>query len=553
MIRFLSIRHLAVVDALELEFEPGFTVLTGETGAGKSIVLSALGLLIGDRASSDLVRTGEDKAAVQAAVEIEGREVILRREITAHGRSRAFIDDALATAGAMQGLGRQFVDLHGQHQHQALLDPRNHLALLDAYGDSRALTSDVAVGFGTWRTARGRLEQARLGDREKTERVDLLTFQLGEIDRVNPSQGEDDRLLATRQRLANADRLKTLCGDAYGALYERDHAVVASLGRVWRQVEELASLDPAFEPHLENRDGVQAQIEELAFALRSYTAQIEASPERLAEVESRLADVERLKKKYGPRLADVRDRRDAMAAELEALTSGATTVGVLEQAEQSAREQFLLVARRLSRRRQKEARALAGSLQKVLRELAMPRAEFEVRFEPGELSDQRWSESGLDALEFFFTANPGEARRPLAKVVSGGELSRVMLGLKTLASTDLTGKTLVFDEVDAGIGGSVADQVGSRLRALGERFQIVCVTHLPQIAAYATTHYHVSKVVRDGRTVTRVERLAEQGRVAELARLMTGGASSQARASAKELLLSKQNTKGESERAKAKG
>ena len=553
MIRFLSIRHLAVVDALELEFEPGFTVLTGETGAGKSIVLSALGLLIGDRASSDLVRTGEDKATVQAAVDIEGREVILRREVTAQGRSRAFIDETLATAGAMQSLGRRFVDLHGQHQHQALLDPRNHLGLLDAYGDSRTLTSDVAVAFDTWRAARGRVEQARLGDREKTERVDLMTYQLGEIDRVDPSQGEDERLSATRQRLANAERLKTLCGDAYGALYEWDHAVLASLGGVWRQIEELAALDPAFETHLENRDGVQAQLEELAFSLRSYAAEIEASPERLAEVEFRLADLERLKKKYGPRLEDVRERREAMAAELGTLTSEATPVTVLEQAAQSARERFLVVARRLSRQRQKDARALAASLQKVLWELAMPRAEFEVRFERGELPDERWSASGVDALEFFFTANPGEACRPLAKVVSGGELSRVMLGLKTLASTDLEGKTLVFDEVDAGIGGSVADQVGSRLRALGERFQIVCVTHLPQIAAYAPTHYQVSKVVRHGRTVTRVERLAEQGRVVELARLMTGGASPQARASAKELLESKQNTKDESERAKAKG
>ena len=553
MIRFLSIRHLAVIDELELELESGLTVLTGETGAGKSIVLSALGLLIGDRAASDLVRTGEDKAVVQAAVATEeDGEVILRREITPQGRSRAFIDDALATAGALQSLGRRLVDLHGQHQHQALLDPRNHLALLDAYAQVGPQRDETASMYRAWRAARAVLERARAGDRERSERVDLLTFQLGEIEQAHPEPDEDVRLGIERQRLSNAERLRTLCGEAYGALYESDGAVLAQLGGVWRQVEELAAIDPVFVTHAGARDGVSSQLEELAFALRSYAAGIEVSPERLETVETRLAELERLSKKYGPGLAVVLERRDSIRGELESLRTGAESRAALEEAEVRARKAFAVEAEGLSRLRQKAAVPLASGLEELLADLAMPKAVFEVRLDPS-LPEDRWSEDGTDAAEFFFSANPGETPRPLARVASGGELSRVMLGLKTLATPDLSGKTLVFDEVDAGVGGAAADRVGAMLRGLGETFQVICVTHLPQIAAYGTWHYHVSKVIRDGRTVTRVERLAEQGRVAELARLMTGGASAQAKASAKELLSGKQRTKGESERAKAKG
>ena len=553
MIRFLSIRHLAVIDELELDLEPGFTVLTGETGAGKSILLNALGLLIGDRAASDLVRTGEEKAVVQAAVETEENgEVILRREITPQGRSRAFIDDALATAGALQALGRRLVDLHGQHQHQALLDPRTHLGLLDAFARVEAQREETAGTFQLWRAARAALERARAGDRERSERVDLLTFQLGEIEQSHPTPDEDTLLGVERQRLANAERLRALCAEAYGALYESDGAVLSQLGGVWHRVEELAAIDPAFATHIGARDGVSSQLEELAFALRSYAADIEVSPERLESVETRLAELERLSKKYGPGLTAVLDRRDRMQVELESLRSGAEGVAALEEAERRARRAFVAAAERLSGLRQRAAVPLASELERLLADLAIPKAVFEIRLTPI-LPEDRWSEEGTDTGEFFFSANPGETPRPLARVASGGELSRVMLGLKTLATSDLSGKTLVFDEVDAGIGGAAADRVGAMLRGLGETFQVICVTHLPQIAAYGTSHYHVSKVIRGGRTVTRVERLAEQGRVAELARLMTGGASAQAKASAKELLTGKQRTKGESERAKAKG
>lgn len=553
MIRFLSIRHFAIVDQLEIELEPGFSVLTGETGAGKSIIVGALGLLVGGRASGDLVRTNEDRAVIQATFDdATRRELIIRREISAQGRSRVFIDDALAAAATLKGLGRQLVDLHGQHEHQALLDPRNHLGLLDAHGRFGALADQVRESFERWRAADRRLEQARLGAREKRERTELLTFQLREIDDVAPEAGEDDQLAVERRRLANAERLAALCAGAYATVYERDDAILSVLGAVWRQLEELATLDPAFAPYLKARETVEAQLDDLAGFLRSYAADIEASPARLAEVEERLAQLERLKKKYGQRLDDVLARREEIAAELDASTAGAARLVELEASERDARDDYLGAARKLSARRSKQGRVLAKRLEEELTDLAIPQGRFEVRFED-ELPAARWSEHGVDAVEFFFSANPGETVRPLAKVASGGELSRVMLGLKTLASTDAPGKTLVFDEVDAGIGGATAERVGARLNRLGETFQVLCVTHLPQIAAYATTHYHVSKRVEDGRTHARVERLTERDRVDELARLMTGGVSAQGRASAREMLQHKQNTKGESERAKAKG
>lgn len=537
MIRFLSVRNLAIVERIDVELGAGLTVLTGETGAGKSIVLGALHLLVGGRATAELVRSGEDKAVVQAVLDADdGREVVLRREVTAQGRSRVFIDDELTTVGALQALGGQLVDFHGQHRQQTLLDQRTHLPLLDLHGGLAEQASAVAAAHGAWRQAEARLAQARQHVEDTAARVELLTFQGREIDDAAPLPGEDEELAAARTRLANTERLLMLCSDAYGALYEQDAAVLAKLGHVWRRVEELSDIDPVFARHLAGRDAVGAQLEDLAFFLRSYSAGIDGSPEQLAEVESRLALLERLKKKYGPQLQDVLDHRRRIAAELDALDGQAAEVERLTAVAGRARQAFLDVAERLSGQRRRTAQALREQLARVLADLAMPHACVQARFAAAPLPAERWSASGIDEAELYFSANPGEEARPLARIASGGELSRVMLGLKTLATTDRPGKTLIFDEVDAGIGGAVADSVGRMLRTLAGRFQVLCVTHLPQIAAYATSHHHVSKSVRDGRTATSMESLGEQGRVAELARLMTGGTSVAAREGARVLL-----------------
>ena len=536
MIRFLGIHDLAIVDTLECEFEPGFNVLTGETGAGKSIIVGAIGLLVGERGSSGAVRTGADRAVVQAAFETTaGGETIVRREVAAAGRGRIFIDDTLALATTLRKLGRRLLDLHGQHAHQALLDPRTHLALLDAYGGDEASVGTVADRYEVWRAARAHLVEAERGAREQAERTEALAFALAEIERISPEAGEDERLRIERTRLANAERLEALAGGAYGRLYERDDSIVSALSTVWRQVEELATLDPSFIPYLEARTSVEPALDELARALRSCAADVEASPQRLAEVESRLAEIERLAKRHGGSLAAVLDRRRDIADELDGTADDAARLASLVAAVDAARHAYLAAAATLSTRRTEWAAALAPALARELHALAIPDGRFDARLDRG-LDETHWGASGTDSAELFFSANPGEDLRPLSKIASGGELSRVMLALKTLATVDDRGKTLVFDEVDAGIGGDAAYRVGERLRRLGERFQVLCVTHSPQLAAHATTHFHVSKEVAGGRTRTRIDRLSDAGRVAELTRLMTGRSGGAARAGAAELL-----------------
>jgi DNA repair protein RecN (Recombination protein N) len=546
MLRFLRIRNLAVIEAVEVEFEPGFNVLTGETGAGKSIVVEAVGLLLGARSSADLVRTGESHAVIEAIFEHDGKETIVRRELTNQGRSRSFISGALATAAALRELSAKLVELHGQHEHQALLDPLTHLPVLDEHAGLTELTTQVADSWAGVRTLREQLERSRMDSREKAARLDLITFQLGEIRRAAPRDGEDEGLAATRQVLASAERVQRLCAESYGALYESDGSALASLGAVWKRVGELAAIDPQFGSYVEARDSIKGQLEDLAFFLRSYADTVDASPARLQEVENRLALLERLKRKYGPTLGDVIERGHDLAREQELLTGAGERAEDLQKALNVASDRYLKAARELSRLRREAARQFARTVEGLLADLAMTRTRFEVRFNAAELGPQEWAESGIDRSEFFVSPNPGEELRPLARIVSGGELSRVMLALKTMAAGNEPGKTLIFDEVDAGIGGRVADVVGMRLRALGERFQVLCITHLPQISAQATTHFRIEKNVRGGRTLTSVDRLNEAARVDEIARMIGGTVvTDHVRATARELLAGK--ARGESE------
>jgi DNA repair protein RecN (Recombination protein N) len=552
MIRHLAIRNLAIIESATVEFEQSFNVLTGETGAGKSILVEAVGLLLGGRASLDLVRTGEEVATVEAIFEEpDGTQTVVRREITAQGRSRAFVNGALATAAALRDLAQRLVEFHGQHEHQQLLDPDQHIPLLDAWANLGDAQAGVASAFEAIRDVRGRLDRRRMDVRERDARLELLQFQLGELDKVAPARGEDETLADLRQVLRNADRIERLCREAYADLYDSEQSVLTGLGRVWKRVSELATLDARFASHVEDRETVKAQLEDLAFALRDYARSIDASPARLQEVEERLALLERLKRKYGPTLDEVITRWQALRAEHDSLHGGEESVEDLERtlAERSAT--FLGLARTLSRQRRDAAARFARTLEHELAELAMDRTRFEVRLSVDE-RESRWGERGIDAGEFFLSPNPGEDLRPLARIVSGGELSRVMLALKSLAARERPGTTLIFDEVDAGIGGRVAGVVGRKLRDLGERFQVLCITHLPQIASAATTHFHIEKAMRGSRTMTSVRRLDTEERIGEIARMMGGDAvGAQARASARELLASSQ-AKGEP-KAKAKG
>jgi len=566
MLRFLRIRNLAVIESVEVEFEPGFNVLTGETGAGKSIVVEAVGLLLGARASSDLVRTGETQATIEAMFEDHRGpgagpvELIIRREITIQGRSRSFINGALATAVALRDLSRRLVELHGQHEHQALLDPSTHLLLIDEYAGLEREMIAVANKWSTVGTLRGQLDRSRMDAREKSARLDLIAFQLGEIDKAAPKPGEDDELAATKQVLASAERIQRLCEESYSSLYESDGAILSGLGGVWKRVGELATIDPQFAPYADARDGIKGQLEDLAFFLRSYSDGVDASPERLQQVEDRLALLERLKRKHGPTLQDVIDKGEALRREQAFLSGASEEAGELQRRLDEATDAFLQRARALSQARRSAALKFAAGIESMLAELAMARTRFEVRFNASELPPDAWNERGIDQAEFFLSANVGEDVRPLARIVSGGELSRVMLALKAMgAGAGETGqsrgqsRTLIFDEVDAGIGGRVADVVGTKLRELGGEFQVLCITHLPQIAAKATTHFHIDKRVRGTRTLTSVGRLDEHTRVDEIARMIGGAQVTDAAMSTARDLLAAGRVERPGRKAKAKG
>jgi len=551
MIRYLSIRNLAVIESVAVDFEQSFNILTGETGAGKSILVEAVGLLLGGRATQDLIRTGEDLATVEAIFETEdGSELIVRREITSQGRSRAFINGALATAAALKDLSNRLVELHGQHEHQQLLDPTQHLALLDTWAGFDASRSDVALAFANVRALREQLDRLRMDDRERAARLDLVEFQLGELQKANLQPGEDETLSAERQLLRSADTIQRLCGESYGELYDSEESALVILGRIWKRVSELAAIDPRFAPYLEARDGIKAQLDDLAFTLRDFAGGIDASPERLQHVEDRLALIERLKRKHGGTLEDAIAHRDRLMTEHRALTGGQSTVVEIEQQLADAGRTFLGASKRLSAGRHEAAPKFGKQVEAELADLAMERTRFEVRLTTSEAEGQ-WSDAGIDSGELFLSPNVGEDLRPLARIVSGGELSRVMLALKTLGAMSAvegssSAKTLIFDEVDAGIGGRVATVVGQKLASLGDRFQVLCITHLPQIAACGRSHFLIEKKVQGRRTVTSVSRLDGEDRVIEVARMMGGQAAGEkALASARELL----DTTG----AKAKG
>ncbi len=570
MLRSLRIRNLAVIEAVEIHFEPGFSVLTGETGAGKSILVEAVALLLGARASADLVRTGEPQATIEAHFQDDdGTDVSVRREITSQGRSRSFVNGTLASASALRELSVRLVELHGQHEHQALLDPLAHLPLLDSHAGLEPLVGRTAASWVDVRELRDQLERSRMDTRERAARANLVAFQLGEIESAKPKPGEDDELTVTKHVLASAERLQRLCEESYESLYNSDQAVLTSLGGVWKRVTELSSIDSRFAEYLESRDSIKSQLEDLAFFLRRYAEGVDASPARLQAVEDRLAILERLKRKYGPTLPGVISRGEALGRERDLLTGAGRQTDDVEAELSEATRRYLGLARELSTKRRAAAIRFAKDLESLLADLAMARTRFEVRFRDGDLPPERWGERGIDDAEFFLSPNPGEDLRPLVRIVSGGELSRVMLALKTLAAGSARGtnsgegKTLIFDEVDAGIGGGVADVVGTQLRALAEGFQVLCITHLAQIASRATTQFRIEKQVKGSRTMTSVTPLDQTGRIEEIARMIGGATVTQPMlATARELLSNggmrteakdKQKAKGESESRRVRG
>jgi DNA repair protein RecN (Recombination protein N) len=552
MLRELRIRNLAIIEAVTVPLAPGLNVLTGETGAGKSMVVDAILLIRGARAQADVIRTDAPSASVEAVFDVAGHagvatllaeaglggaepELLIRRELSRAGRHRAFVNDTPVTVALLERLGDLLVDVHGQQEHHRLSTPGRQLELLDRYAGTEALAVEVATLWGQYQEA---LEEARrlsLADRERAQRQDLLRFQIAELDAARLRPGEEAELRAERQRLQHAERLARGLAEVSAWLVEDPEAVLGRLGRAARLLRELGRIDAECLSPAELLEGAGAQVEEATLALRRLRARAQADPARLEEVQERLEVLTRLKRKYGDTEEALLAFRAEAARALDALEHHEELQARAERRAAELRAALLDRARVLSEARVAAARRLGAEVQRDLRGLGMERARFEVALTPE--PEDAVSARGIDRVEFRFSANPGEDLRPLSRVASGGELSRAMLALQTVVGAGDRVPTTVFDEVDAGIGGRVAEVVADRLAAAAAGRQVLCVTHLPQIAARAHHHLLVTKTVRSGRTRATVTVLTEAARVEEIARMLGDGAAGEtARRHARALL-----------------
>jgi DNA repair protein RecN (Recombination protein N) len=537
MLQFLNISNIALIDELQVEFEPGLNLLTGETGSGKSIIVDALGVLIGGRFTSDLLKSGAERGSIEGLFVLgpnpglerllenagmnggSSEELIIRRELSATGRNKIFINNQLATNSLLRELREFLVDIHGQGDQQTLFNPHTHLELLDSFAISNGLREEVAEAHSSWTAVQRELDALRRDDSEKFQLVDTLKFQIDELERAQLVIGEDERLEEERRRLANVEKLTALCQSSYGRIYEDDDAALSRVRQTLKDVTELAEYESSLSDYLEGLESARAVLEDLSFSLRDFSDKLEFSPVRLAEVEDRLAELSRLKRKYGGSIQAALEHLARSDDRLRQIETSDEREQELRAEVEAARSRYLDRARKLHRERVRAAKRFEKTVESCIAELAMERARFQVQV--SETSDSA-GPKGIDQIEFYFSANVGEDLKPLARVASGGEASRLMLVLKTVANATEFPRTIVFDEIDSGIGGRVSEAVGIKLRKLAETNQVLCVTHQPQIARFADSHLAVQKAVVDGRTQVDISKLNRAGRVEELARMLTG-------------------------------
>ncbi len=539
----LVIENYAVIERLRVRFHRGLNLLTGETGSGKSIVVDALGLLLGGRASGEMIRTGSGRARISglfevprtrearallesAGLDLEDGELLIEREILAGGKSRAFAASRPATAALLRDLGRHLGDIHGQNDQQRLFEPEAQREILDAFAGASASAEETAEAWSRWRACREELNELERSEQEKLRMADLWSFQRREMEEASPKPGEDAELETERRRLQNVARIEEAAGDAYQALYDSPQSAIAAIRSATRRLEDLARIDPSLGALGQGLKPAEYAVEEASYSLRDYLSRLEANPARLEEVESRLAVLDKLKRKYGSTLEQVLAYLEEVRGHIDAVEHADQRRAALTRQLKELSDAYEAAAGRLSRQRKDAARKLARRVEEELASLAMERTVFRV-----ELGATPWSEHGVDDVRFLVSPNVGEEPRPLDKVASGGEISRLALALRTCASADparpprladSVPRTLVFDEVDAGIGGRAAEVVGRRLKQVAAASQVLCVTHLPQIASFADHHYYVEKKETAGRTTASIKELEGEARTREIGRMLSG-------------------------------
>ncbi len=568
MLKTLSIKNYALIDELDIEFGSGLNIITGETGAGKSIIIDALNLILGERATQDEVRSGADKTIVEGVFTISGNkkvqrlleaaeieseeEIIVRREVSAKGQSRAFVNDTPVPVAQLKDLGDYLVDLHGQHEHQSLLRPETHIDLLDDFGGLENLIKNFKGAYDSLNSELGEMRELVSRREALKEKRELYAFQIKEIDAVNPQPDEIDRLESELKILENSEKLYEVTMKLYELLYDSESSIHDQLVMVRNQLEDLSDIDKNFEPLKADSETAKAIVDEITRSVQSYSSKIDFNPERLEEIRERLGVLSMFRKKYGGSLEAAIEYRERIGKEFQLAENFDEAIGRLEGNVEQQRQKLSEIAERLSSKRREVAERIMRSIVGVLAEIGIENAKFEIvirnKVYDGHGADIKplvklgrdfyeTNEKGFDFVEFFISTNVGEEPRPLARVASGGEISRIMLALKTILAKSDRLPLLVFDEIDTGISGRIGSKVGKSLKSLSKFHQIIAITHLPQIAGMADVHFKVEKGVKGKRAVTSVSRLSEDERVLEVARLLSGEDVTQAGISgAKELI-----------------
>lgn len=535
MLRRLTVRNLAIVEDVELELSEGLTVITGETGAGKSILVDALALLAGGRGSSELLREGAGRLLVAGEFDADPKAravlseaglpdratLLVRRELSPDGRGRAFIEDEPASVRTLARLGGLLIAIHGQNSEQELTDREASLELLDAFAGAEAQREATAAAARVCRAAREALEALEVSRRDRAARLEMLDFQIREIESVSPAETEEEELSVERERLLHADRIRRAGETALRALSEGEGSAADRLGEAARAFADLAAVDPREKTHLEEAEELKRRIADLAAAARDAAEEMEGDPDRLTAIETRLEKIARLKRKYGVPAAKIPALLARLQAEREELSNIGDALEKRQGEERRARDAYREAAGALSGKRRAAAARFSSAVERELRMLAMEKARFRVALET--VPEEALRASGIETASFLFAPNPGEPEKPVEKIASGGELSRLQLAIRSVAAgRKPLCRTFVFDEVDAGIGGRTAEVVGKKLREIARGEQVLCVTHVPQIAAFADRHFLAEKSEKKGRTVASVWRLEGRQRVAEVARMLAG-------------------------------
>lgn len=552
MLRQLRVENYAVIDNVAVEFGPGLNLLTGETGAGKSILIDALALLLGDKASPDMIRHGCERAVVACVFELDAETtkgsarriadtletngidlddsgLILRREITASGKARVFINNQPATVGVLKQLAPELANIHAQNESIMAFDAAARMQVLDSFAGVN--TEDIAATHARVQAIRQQMQELERGEQDRLRLVDLWSFQKKEIADSRLHPGEDEQLETEKRVLANSERLYAAAMGAYGSLYDDSTSAAGLLRNAEKQLEELARFDPQFHEALSLLQSARAGVEEVSASVRDYAEGINASPERLAEIEDRLALLDRLKRKYGQTLAEVIAYGDEVAQKLDEVEHRDELLDKLGNELAAGKADYLADARMLSKKRRDAAKKLQGLVEAEINDLAM-KARFQIDVSSSE-HEADWHASGFDSVVYLIATNAGEPLKPVEQIASGGELSRVMLALKSVAMaagpssngrapTRRQQRTLVFDEIDIGIGGRAAEAVGKKLKSLAQANQVICITHLPQIASFADQHYLIEKRERSGQTRTSIRPLMGEERTQEIARMLSG-------------------------------